>query len=255
MRFGSLWYVDVVWPMTSRPSMASIGLYQYLPSHHLVWDRVVLEFSIFCSAAEIFMCWMSLCNLILFDLILRLSVSMEPQALEDCVLLFHSACNRVWKQFKNQPYSCCMRLFWYVPFRSTVLSSSQIISRWQVDAFNFWVVCSATVGEMSCYVTIDATGPNIAAIRGLALGLGALVRLSFTVAHHWMSFASVCLRPLCTIVYWHRDSFVWATLTAETTCMTDMPFPVVRGASIWGLQSSWLRLDDNLSSKLAFSSS
>ena len=35
---------------------------------------------------------------------------------------------------------------------------------------------------MSCYVTIDATDPNIAAIRGLASGPTGLARLGFTVA-------------------------------------------------------------------------
>lgn len=37
---------------------------------------------------------------------------------------------------------------------------------------------------MSCYATIDATDPNIAAIRGLAWGLVGLARLCSIVAQH-----------------------------------------------------------------------
>ncbi len=60
---------------------------------------------------------------------------------------------------------------------------------------------------MSCYVTIDATDPNIAAIRGLAPGPAGLARLGFTAAQHeclcrWLPPAPPHQHPLLS---WQID--------------------------------------------------
>lgn len=61
------------------------------------------------------------------------------------------------------------------------LSCSQNTSKKKTDGFNFRVVCSPT--GRGCYITINATDPNIAAIRGLASGLVAVAWLGLTAAH------------------------------------------------------------------------
>lgn len=67
---------------------------------------------------------------------------------------------------------------------------------------------------MRCYVTIDATDPNLAAIRGLAPGPSGLARLGFTVAQHG------CLRRwsscvLHTSVHCYQDTLKCSKPTAE----------------------------------------
>lgn len=69
---------------------------------------------------------------------------------------------------------------------------------------------------MSCYVTIDATDPNIAAIRGLAPSPAGLARLGFTVAQHgclcrWSPPA------LHTGVHSNHDELICPEKTAEMT--------------------------------------
>lgn len=65
---------------------------------------------------------------------------------------------------------------------------------------------------MSCYITVDATDPNIAAIRGLALGLEALVGLGPIVADQMLFAAGGLLpfTPVSTVI-----GMIWYVLNGQ----------------------------------------
>lgn len=109
--------------------------------------------------------------------------------------------------------------------------------------FIFWAVCSPTVGETSCCITIDATDPNIAAIRGLASGPAGLARLGFTASQrgclcrwlppfalhtsvHCYHYEMICLERTAGIMsspavtlHWHAASS--QHLTVALLCGTN----------------------------------
>lgn len=92
---------------------------------------------------------------------------------------------------------------------------------------------------MSCYIIIDATDPNIAAIRGLAPGPVGLARLDFTLAQHDVFAAGhlPCSTPLSVVITanWcvqtdSRDNILAAHCIAQTDCILSNH---QRSACLW----------------------